>query len=88
MISQTARRIGHRVRNVHQGPDGLIYVLTDESDGTSFASNRPWIASRRPHHDCWVESLRRFRLVGDLVFSKTNRLPGRLRGYSSRPRIR
>ena len=33
VISQTALRIGHRVRDVRQGPDGLIYVLTDESDG-------------------------------------------------------
>jgi len=33
VIAQTALRIGHRVRDVRQGPDGLIYVLTDESDG-------------------------------------------------------
>ena len=33
VIGQTALRIGHRVRDVRQGPDGLIYVLTDESDG-------------------------------------------------------
>jgi glucose/arabinose dehydrogenase len=33
MVAQTALRIGHRVRDVRQGPDGLIYVLTDESDG-------------------------------------------------------
>jgi len=26
-------RIGQRVRDVRQGPDGLLYVLTDESDG-------------------------------------------------------
>jgi len=33
VIAQTALRIGHRVRDVRQGPDGLIYVLTDETDG-------------------------------------------------------
>jgi glucose/arabinose dehydrogenase len=33
VIAQTALRIGHRVRDVRQGPDGLVYVLTDESDG-------------------------------------------------------
>jgi glucose/arabinose dehydrogenase len=33
VMAQTALRIGHRVRDVRQGPDGLIYVLTDESDG-------------------------------------------------------
>jgi glucose/arabinose dehydrogenase len=33
VIAQSALRIGHRVRDVRQGPDGLIYVLTDESDG-------------------------------------------------------
>jgi glucose/arabinose dehydrogenase len=33
VIAQTALRIGHRVRDVRQGPDGLIYVLTDESNG-------------------------------------------------------
>jgi len=24
---------GHRLRDVHEGPDGLLYVLTDEADG-------------------------------------------------------
>jgi glucose/arabinose dehydrogenase len=33
VIAQTALRIGHRVRDVRQGPDGLIYGLIDESDG-------------------------------------------------------
>jgi glucose/arabinose dehydrogenase len=33
VVAQTALRIGHRVRDVRQGPDGLVYVLTDESDG-------------------------------------------------------
>ncbi|MEG3851328.1 PQQ-dependent sugar dehydrogenase [Microcoleus sp. herbarium19] len=31
--SQEQIRIGQRVRDVRQGPDGLLYVLTDESDG-------------------------------------------------------
>jgi aldose sugar dehydrogenase len=31
--SQEAISIGQRVRDVRQGPDGLLYVLTDESDG-------------------------------------------------------
>jgi glucose/arabinose dehydrogenase len=30
---QSALRIGQRVRDVRQGPDGLLYVLTDEKDG-------------------------------------------------------
>jgi glucose/arabinose dehydrogenase len=33
-IGQTALRIGQRVRDVRQGPDGLIYVLTDASNGS------------------------------------------------------
>jgi aldose sugar dehydrogenase len=31
--SQETIAIGQRVRDVRQGPDGLLYVLTDESDG-------------------------------------------------------
>jgi aldose sugar dehydrogenase len=31
--SQEAIAIGQRVRDVRQGPDGLLYVLTDESNG-------------------------------------------------------
>ncbi len=31
---QSALRIGQRVRDVRQGPDGLLYVLTDESNGS------------------------------------------------------
>jgi glucose/arabinose dehydrogenase len=30
---QTALAIGQRVRDVRQGPDGYLYVLTDETDG-------------------------------------------------------
>ena len=33
-VGQTALRIGQRVRDVRQGPDGLLYVLTDESNGS------------------------------------------------------
>ncbi|MGL5081878.1 MAG: PQQ-dependent sugar dehydrogenase [Microcoleaceae cyanobacterium] len=33
VISQTKIEIGQRVRDVRQGPDGLLYVLTDEPDG-------------------------------------------------------
>lgn len=33
VASQTPIDIGQRVRDVRQGPDGLIYILTDESDG-------------------------------------------------------
>lgn len=29
-------RIGQRVRDVRQGPDGFIYVLTDEIHGRVF----------------------------------------------------
>jgi glucose/arabinose dehydrogenase len=31
--SQEEIRIGQRVRDVRQSPDGLLYVLTDESNG-------------------------------------------------------
>jgi glucose/arabinose dehydrogenase len=34
VIGQHALRIGRRVRDVRQGPDGLLYVLTDESNGS------------------------------------------------------
>ena len=34
VIGQSALRIGQRVRDVRQGPDGLLYVLTDESNGS------------------------------------------------------
>ncbi|MEL6402575.1 MAG: PQQ-dependent sugar dehydrogenase [Cyanobacteria bacterium J06607_6] len=33
VINQTPIAIGQRVRDVRQGPDGLIYVLTDEPNG-------------------------------------------------------
>ena len=33
-VGQFALRIGQRVRDVRQGPDGLLYVLTDESSGS------------------------------------------------------
>ncbi|EKQ71210.1 glucose/sorbosone dehydrogenase [Leptolyngbyaceae cyanobacterium JSC-12] len=33
VISQEAINIGQRVRDVRQGPDGLLYILTDESNG-------------------------------------------------------
>jgi glucose/arabinose dehydrogenase len=34
VVGQSALRIGQRVRDVRQGPDGLLYVLTDESQGS------------------------------------------------------
>ena len=34
VMGQSALRIGQRVRDVRQGPDGLLYVLTDASDGS------------------------------------------------------
>jgi glucose/arabinose dehydrogenase len=34
VIGQTALRIGQRVRDVRQGPDELLYVITDESNGS------------------------------------------------------
>jgi glucose/arabinose dehydrogenase len=34
VVGQSALRIGQRVRDVRQGPDGLLYVLTDESSGS------------------------------------------------------
>ncbi|MEO1208933.1 MAG: PQQ-dependent sugar dehydrogenase [Cyanobacteria bacterium J06638_20] len=33
VINQSTIPIGQRVRDVRQGPDGLIYILTDESNG-------------------------------------------------------
>ena len=33
VVSQTPISIGQRVRDVRQGPDGLIYILTDERNG-------------------------------------------------------
>ncbi|MGD8250835.1 MAG: PQQ-dependent sugar dehydrogenase [Desulfobacterales bacterium] len=33
VVTQSAIRIGERVRDVRQGPDGFLYVLTDESNG-------------------------------------------------------
>ncbi|MEL6605810.1 MAG: PQQ-dependent sugar dehydrogenase [Cyanobacteria bacterium J06614_10] len=33
VINETTIPIGQRVRDVRQGPDGLLYVLTDESNG-------------------------------------------------------
>ena len=33
VISETPIPIGQRVRDVRQGPDGLIYVLTDDPNG-------------------------------------------------------
>ena len=33
VINETAISIGQRVRDIRQGPDGLLYVLTDESNG-------------------------------------------------------
>ncbi|PSN20577.1 hypothetical protein C7271_01470 [filamentous cyanobacterium CCP5] len=33
VINETPIAIGQRVRDVRQGPDGLIYVLTDETNG-------------------------------------------------------
>lgn len=34
VTGQSALRIGRRVRKVAQGPDGLLYVITDESHGS------------------------------------------------------
>ncbi|MGD9330591.1 MAG: PQQ-dependent sugar dehydrogenase [Desulfobacterales bacterium] len=34
VLGQSALRIGQRVRDVRQGPDGLLYVLTDETSGS------------------------------------------------------
>jgi aldose sugar dehydrogenase len=33
VIGETALRLGARIRDVRQGPDGLVYVLTDERQG-------------------------------------------------------
>lgn len=34
VVNETAIAIGQRVRDVRQGPDGLIYVLTDQPNGS------------------------------------------------------
>ena len=36
VIGQFSLRIGERVRDVHQGPEGFLYVITDESNGSIF----------------------------------------------------
>ncbi len=33
IVSQQSINIGQRVRDIRQGPDGFLYVLTDEADG-------------------------------------------------------
>lgn len=33
MVDQDSIAIGQRVRDVRQGPDGFLYVLTDEDNG-------------------------------------------------------
>ena len=33
VVSQQSIDIGQRVRDVRQGPDGLLYILTDEDNG-------------------------------------------------------
>ena len=33
VVSEEKLTIGQRVRDVRQGPDGYLYVLTDEADG-------------------------------------------------------
>ena len=33
VLNETTIPIGQRVRDVRQGPDGLLYVLTDERNG-------------------------------------------------------
>ena len=33
VLNETTIPIGQRVRDIRQGPDGLLYVLTDESNG-------------------------------------------------------
>ncbi|HBE30064.1 MAG TPA: hypothetical protein DD990_01610, partial [Cyanobacteria bacterium UBA11368] len=33
VLSQQSINIGQRVRDVRTGPDGLLYILTDESNG-------------------------------------------------------
>jgi glucose/arabinose dehydrogenase len=34
VLSQERLSIGKRVRDVKQGPDGFLYVLTDETEGS------------------------------------------------------
>lgn len=40
-IKHESLRVGQRVRDVRQGPDGLIYVLTDEIHGRVFRLEPP-----------------------------------------------
>ena len=42
------RELQQRIRDVRQGPDGLLYVLTAENDGALLGSNRAQRSSRRP----------------------------------------
>ena len=41
VVSEESLVIGQRVRDVQQGPDGLLYVLTDESNGQLLRFERP-----------------------------------------------
>jgi glucose/arabinose dehydrogenase len=37
------RELQNRIRDVRQGPDGLLYVLTEENDG-ALLKMEPWAA--------------------------------------------
>jgi glucose/arabinose dehydrogenase len=41
VTAHESMRIGQRVRDVRQGPDGMIYVLTDEIHGRVFRLEPP-----------------------------------------------
>jgi glucose/arabinose dehydrogenase len=47
VTQQTVIDIGQRVRDVRQGPDGWLYVLTDEANGTLLRLERQTSTSSR-----------------------------------------
>lgn len=46
VVSQETIRIGQRVRDVQQGPDGLLYILTDRQDGQLIRLEPTTLSSR------------------------------------------
>ena len=54
------RELGQRIRDVRQGPDGYLYVLTEENDAALIGSSRrsswlvdggQWMVIENPHED-------------------------------------
>jgi glucose/arabinose dehydrogenase len=48
VVAEQQIAVGERVRDVRVGPDGLIYVLTDQANGKLLRLNPAAVASRKP----------------------------------------